>query len=124
MRYRFLSTALAILTLFSISSAARAQTAKEPPTARIALYRVAPGKQLAHGDDHLANIGRRGFAQAEETLVSLDFDDRLARAGIEPACPPQRRFERDVDGGRPDPRDLHVERFLVRRAFASGRPVR
>jgi hypothetical protein len=46
MRYRFLATALMALALFFISPAARAQAAKEPPTARIALYRVAPGKQL------------------------------------------------------------------------------
>jgi hypothetical protein len=51
MRHRFRGTPLLLLGLLSFAApAAYAQTAKpeakDPPTARVALYRVAPGKQL------------------------------------------------------------------------------
>ncbi len=50
MRRPFLATPCLLLALFALAApAAYAQTAKaekDPPTARVALYRIAPGKQL------------------------------------------------------------------------------
>ena len=75
--------------------------------ARRDVERVLSREGLAHRDDHRANIGRGRFAEADEAFVGLHFDNRLGRAGIKPASPPERRFERDVDRGHPDVRDFH-----------------
>ena len=63
---------------------------------------------LAHGLDGPQHLGRGRLAKAHQPLIGLNLDGDLRGARVEPTRPPHRRYERDVNGCRPQMDDAHV----------------